>query len=66
MVPGALFGVPKMPDTPPGRMLFLRLLFKAFFFVFFVKKMPGKSFPGLAANQHDKSSSLSLSDSFSK
>lgn len=65
MVPGALFGVPEMPGTPPGRMLFLRFLLKAFF-CFFAKKMPGKSFPGLAANQHDKSSSLSLSDSFSK
>ena len=65
MVPGARFGVPEMPDTPPGRMLFLRLLLEAFF-CFFAKKTPGKLFPGLAANQHDKSSSLSLSDSFSK
>jgi hypothetical protein len=36
MVPGALFGVPEMPDTPPGRMLFLRFLFKTFF-CFFAK-----------------------------
>lgn len=36
------------------------------FFCSFVKKRPGKSFPGLATNQHDKSSSLSFSDSFSK
>lgn len=65
MVPDALSGVPEMPDTPPGRMPFIRLSFEVFF-LFFRKKMPGKLFPGLAANQHDKSSSLSLSDSFSK
>ena len=27
MVPDALFGVPEMLDTPPGRMSFLRLSF---------------------------------------
>ena len=43
MVPDALFGVPEMLDTPPGRMSFLRLSFEAFFFVFFLqKKRPGK------------------------
>lgn len=45
MVPGALFGVPEMPDTPPGRMLFLRFLLKTFF-LFFRKKSPGNNFPG--------------------
>ena len=39
MVPDALFGVPEMLDTPPGRMSFLRLSFEAFFLFFFAKIM---------------------------
>ena len=65
MVPDTLFGVPEMPDTPPGRMPFIRLSFEAFF-LFFHKKNARGIIPGLAANQHDKSSSLSFPDSFSK
>lgn len=46
MVPDALFGVPEMLDTPPGRMSFLRLSFEAFFLFFRKKNARGNHSPG--------------------